>query len=52
MHSMYSKCTLVYGTGMAVGIVLVQCVAIVYSTFLVSKLGNFAYKIIAFFYCV
>ena len=52
MHSMYSKCTLVYGTGMAVGIVLVQCVAIVYSTFLVSKFGNFAYKTIAFFYCV
>ena len=46
---MYSVCTLVYGTVMAVGIILIQCDAIVYSTFLVSKFGNFTYKTGHFF---
>ena len=44
MLSMYSVGMVLHGTGMVAGIVLVQCDAIVYSTFLVSKLGNLAYK--------
>jgi hypothetical protein len=46
---MYSVCTVVYGTGMVAGIVLVQCGTVDYSTFLVSKLGNFTYRIGHFF---
>lgn len=41
---MYIVGKVLHGTGMVAGIVLVQCAGIEYSTFLVSKLGNFTYR--------